>query len=292
MNLAEEIDVDSWIEENKTNFQPPVCNKLMHNEQLKIFFVGGPNQRSDYHIELGEEFFYQLKGDMCLKVMENGQHKSIHIRQGEAFLLPARIPHSPQRKANSIGLVIERRREKNELDALRYYVEGTKFILYERWFHCVDLGTQLVPVIKEFFESQEYKTGIPSKNSKLIEAPYSDDNKTRNVDSISLSKWLHCYEEEIDQIGYKALFDEQRFTTKVQIYGGDFKHLVRINDPFETFIWQLIGTSNVQLDNQWLELKTSHCLKVPPNIQIKLETNSGNFTLVLSMPSRYTTNNS
>lgn len=97
---------------------------------MKVFFVGGPNERNDYHIELGEEvsiylllllffikiaqfdncmyhmvkFFYQLKGDMCLKVIECGRKKSIHIRQGEAFLLPARIPHSPQRKANTIGM--------------------------------------------------------------------------------------------------------------------------------------------------------------------------------------------
>ncbi|XP_072122962.1 3-hydroxyanthranilate 3,4-dioxygenase-like [Mobula birostris] len=143
-------NVDRWIEEDKPNFNPPVCNKLMHFGQLKVMFVGGPNERKDYHIEEGEELFYQWKGDMCLKILEKGKHKDIHIREGEMFLLPARIPHSPQRQANTVGLVFERTRLKTELDALRYYVENSTEVLFEKWFYCDDLGTQLAPVIREY----------------------------------------------------------------------------------------------------------------------------------------------
>lgn len=30
-----------------------------------------------------KQLFYQLKGDMCLKVIENNKHKDVHIREGE-----------------------------------------------------------------------------------------------------------------------------------------------------------------------------------------------------------------
>lgn len=96
-------------------------NKLMHGEgQTKVMVVGGPNVRKDYHIEEGEEFFFMLKGDMCVKVLEQGRHRDIPIREGEMFMLPARVPHSPQRQANTIGLVLERERLTGELDGLRW----------------------------------------------------------------------------------------------------------------------------------------------------------------------------
>ncbi|XP_030045364.1 3-hydroxyanthranilate 3,4-dioxygenase-like [Microcaecilia unicolor] len=82
-------------------------------------FVGGPNQRKDYHIEEGEELFFQVKGDICLKIIQHDKHRDIYIREGEMFLLPARIPHSPQRFADTVGLVFERERLKTETDGLR-----------------------------------------------------------------------------------------------------------------------------------------------------------------------------
>ena len=142
------INTAKWIKENENSFAPPVCNKLMHNSQLVIMFVGGPNVRDDYHIEEGEELFYQIKGDMCVKILENNVHKDIVIKEGEFFLLPARIPHSPQRTANSCGLVIERRRLLDETDCVRWFVPDSSKVLYEKWFHCKDLGKELVPLIK------------------------------------------------------------------------------------------------------------------------------------------------
>ncbi|KAM7061741.1 3-hydroxyanthranilate 3,4-dioxygenase isoform 2-T2 [Acridotheres tristis] len=156
------VNVRKWIEENKTAFLPPVCNKLMHRYQLNVMFVGGPNERKDYHIEEGEELFYQVQGDMCLKIIENGRQKDVVIREGEMFLLPARIPHSPQRYENTVGLVVERERLKTEIDGLRYYVGESTNVLFEKWFHCEDLGTQLIPIIQEFFNSRQYKTGKPN----------------------------------------------------------------------------------------------------------------------------------
>lgn len=103
-------------------------------------------------------------GDMVLETMEHGQRKPVRIPQGHIFALPGRIPHSPQRLAGTVGLVIERDRVPGELDGLRYYTrDGSGNVLFEEWFHCTDLGTQLKPVIDRFFASECYKTGIPDR---------------------------------------------------------------------------------------------------------------------------------
>ncbi|RDD43791.1 3-hydroxyanthranilate 3,4-dioxygenase [Trichoplax sp. H2] len=166
------IALTKWIDENESSFKPPVCNKLLFGAgQLKIMFVGGPNNRKDYHLEEGEELFYMIRGDMCLNIIEKGKFKSIPIKEGQIFLLPRKIPHSPQRLESTVGLVIERERRMHEMDCLRYYCEDGNShnnILYERWFHCEDLGRQLAPIIKEYFASEEYKTGKPGKKSKSL----------------------------------------------------------------------------------------------------------------------------
>ena len=117
--------IDSWIREHAASFAPPVMNKLMHRDQLSIMFVGGPNEREDFHLEEGSEFFYQLRGSMQLPTVQAGQRVVVTIREGEVYLLPSRIPHSPQRpERGSIGLVIERQRYEHEPpDGLRYYTD-------------------------------------------------------------------------------------------------------------------------------------------------------------------------
>lgn len=76
------IEIPQWIQDNQEDFVPPVCNKCMFSDQLKVFYVGGPNQRKDFHLEEGEEFFFQRKGDMVLKVIEKGQVRDLVIKQG------------------------------------------------------------------------------------------------------------------------------------------------------------------------------------------------------------------
>ena len=94
-----------WIEVNAADFRPPVCNKAAFTQQLKVFFVGGPNQRRDFHLEAGEELFYMIKGDMTLRVMDRrqGKQRDISIKEGEIFLLPSRVEHSPQRFAQTVS---------------------------------------------------------------------------------------------------------------------------------------------------------------------------------------------
>lgn len=102
---------------------------------------------------------------MVVKLLVRNQFIDVPIKEGELFLLPGRIPHSPQRFSHTIGLVIERDREEDEIDCLRWYVpdQPQAEVLYEEYFHCFDLGQQLKPVIQRFFASEEKKTGTPTK---------------------------------------------------------------------------------------------------------------------------------
>lgn len=148
----------SWIESNRHLLAPPVCNSLIHGLscQWKVMIVGGPNERTDYHIDDGEEFFLMIKGDMTLKVVddEGRMFRDIPIAEGECFLLPSHVPHSPQRRADTIGLVIERERFAHELDGLRWYCanEQCRAHLKTFSFRCVDLGSQLKPLIQYWYE--------------------------------------------------------------------------------------------------------------------------------------------
>jgi 3-hydroxyanthranilate 3,4-dioxygenase len=149
----------NWIKENREQLRPPVGNKLVWPDtEFNIMIVGGPNTRKDYHVDPGEEFFYQLEGDMVLKVIENGTPRDVTIREGEIFLLPALVPHSPQRFPETVGLVVERRRRPDERDHLRWYCEECGEILYDESFHCTDLGTQLKPVIEKFHRDKALRT--------------------------------------------------------------------------------------------------------------------------------------
>ncbi|XP_038668796.1 3-hydroxyanthranilate 3,4-dioxygenase isoform X1 [Scyliorhinus canicula] len=252
-------NVDTWIEENKKYFNPPVCNKLMHSGQLKVVFVGGPNERKDYHIEEGEELFYQCKGDMCLKIIEKGKRKDVHIREGEMFLLPARIPHSPQRQANTVGLVFERMRLKTELDALRYFIGDSTDVLFEKWFYCEDLGTQLGPIIKEFFSSEECKTGKPNPDKLQKQIPFCLNTVSTVMEPFSLQHWLCQHSQDIKMKRIIDMFGDQ-FETKTVLYAAGESEG---NESVDTWIWQLEGASVVLMDGKNTNLTAGDSLLIP-----------------------------
>lgn len=153
------INLTQWVEEHRDLLKPPVGNKMVWQDaEFLVMVVGGPNQRKDFHVEDGEEFFYQIEGDITLRVIEDGTVRDIPIRQGEMFLLPAGIPHSPQRPANTVGLVIERRRVEAERDHLRWYCDQCGEVLHDASFQLVDLGKQLKPIIEGFYEDASART--------------------------------------------------------------------------------------------------------------------------------------
>ncbi|KAH9499640.1 hypothetical protein Btru_074325 [Bulinus truncatus] len=257
-------NTDKWISENKQYFLPPVCNKMMHQEgQLKVFYVGGPNQRKDYHIEEGEELFYMIKGDMCLKVVEHGKHRDVHIREGEIFLLPGKIAHSPQRQANTIGLVIERERDRSELDGLRYYQENdgvpTLDSLYEEWFYCTDLGTELGPVIQRFFNSEQYRTGKPLSGTIPEKPPVILDSEITLQNPFHLHSWINENRERLDTEGSIQLFGEH-YQFSVNIHGkGKFTEGY---DNGEVWIWQIEGESKVTVEGTEYKLEKNDTMLI------------------------------
>ncbi|EDO48567.1 predicted protein [Nematostella vectensis] len=265
-----------WIDENSSLFVPPVCNKLMYGEgQLKIMFVGGPNTRKDYHLEEGEELFFQVKGDMCLKVLEKGKPKDIIIKEGEMFLLPSRFNHSPQRFENTVGLVIERERLPEEIDGLRYFCEDGVTVLWEKFFHCTDL-TQIAPVIKEFFESEEHKTGKPSKESSCS---INVDTETELMEPFPLKQWLKDNKDSY-RSGSMAIFEKGEFKVHAHGSGEQEGH-----SQGEMWFWQLEGKATVNVDEITRELNKNDVLMITAGSDFRVKREEGSVGLSITVDS-------
>ena len=159
MSRPSPLNLKAWIDEHRHLLKPPVGNKMIWQDaEFMVMLVGGPNLRTDYHVEEGEELFYQIEGDMVVRLMEEEGPRDVTIREGEIFLLPPRIPHSPQRPAGTVGMVVERQRKIGELDHLRWYCDGCGEILHQASFQLQDLGAQLKPVIEEYYGSDSLRT--------------------------------------------------------------------------------------------------------------------------------------
>jgi 3-hydroxyanthranilate 3,4-dioxygenase len=146
--LPNPINLQGWIDEHRHLLKPPVGNKCIVDADYIVMIVGGPNARTDYHYEDGPEWFYQLEGEMVLRIQEDGSARDIPIRAGEMFYLPPHVPHSPQRMPGSIGLVIERKRLAHEDDALMWFCIACNHTLYEEFFHLVDIETGFLPGVR------------------------------------------------------------------------------------------------------------------------------------------------
>lgn len=161
MSIRKPFQLSQWVDDNRHLLKPPVGNKQVYldNDDFIVMVVGGPNGRKDYHWEEGEELFYQLEGDITLKIInEDGSPEDIIIREGDIFLLPPRIPHSPQRPADTIGLVIERHRREHEVDKLLWFCEHCNNKLHEATFEMKDIVNQLPVVMNAFMDSESLRT--------------------------------------------------------------------------------------------------------------------------------------
>ncbi len=142
-----------WIEDNRDLLTPPMLNKpLWRDADFTVMILAGPILRNDFHVNPYEEFFYQLRGNMTLKVIEDGTHRDVPIAEGSVFLLPPRVPHSPQRpEPGSIGLVVERTRTGDALDAFEWYCEGCATRLYRDELRLAEFATARPRIFDRYY---------------------------------------------------------------------------------------------------------------------------------------------
>jgi len=170
MTITRPFNFKKWIDENRHLLKPPVGNKqIWMDTDFIVMVVGGPNSRKDYHYNEGEEFYYQLEGDIVVGIQENGKAVDVPVKEGEIFLLPAKVPHMPKRGANTIGLVVEHKKKNGEKDGLLWFCEKCNNKLYEEYFTLTNIMTQFQGVFEKFYGSEKLR--ICQKCGTVMQPP-------------------------------------------------------------------------------------------------------------------------
>ena len=161
MSIRRPFNIHQWINDNRDLLKPPVGNKCLYHEaeDFIVMVVGGPNARKDYHYNESEEWFYQIEGDAVVKIQEDGKAVEITIKEGEMFLLPSNIPHSPIRGENTVGLVIEKvRKGTGMIDGLMWFCDNRNTKLHEYKFELVDIENDFQSRFKDFYSDEAKRT--------------------------------------------------------------------------------------------------------------------------------------
>jgi 3-hydroxyanthranilate 3,4-dioxygenase len=155
------INFPDWLSENQHLLKPPVGNKQMFptGNDFIVMIVGGPNQRTDFHVDPYEEYFYQIKGNMHVKVMTESGPQDVHIKEGSMWVLPRNTPHSPQRpESGSVGLVVERVREEGTLERFQWYCPHCNHLVHEVELQVRSIVDDLPPLFQAFYEDEKART--------------------------------------------------------------------------------------------------------------------------------------
>ncbi|OUV69910.1 MAG: 3-hydroxyanthranilate 3,4-dioxygenase [Flavobacteriales bacterium TMED123] len=176
-NIRQPFNLQKWIDENRHLLKPPVGNKNLYVESgdYIVMIVAGPNARKDYHYNETEELFYQIEGDIIVKTQQSGKLVEYEIKEGEMFLLPPKVPHSPVRSEGSIGLVIERKRTSDHKDGLMWFSDKANTLLYEEYFQLTDVEKDFLPVFKRFYGNEKLRTCPKTGEIMEAEQKYIDD---------------------------------------------------------------------------------------------------------------------
>jgi 3-hydroxyanthranilate 3,4-dioxygenase len=161
MSIKAPFNINKWIEENRDSLKPPVGNKNLYKDagDYIVMIVAGPNARKDYHYNETEELFYQLEGTIEIHVQDKGEKRTMKLGPGDMYLHPGKVPHSPVRHKNSIGLVIERKRvSEDAIDGLLWYCDNCNNKLHETYFKLNDIEKDFLPRFKEFYASEELRS--------------------------------------------------------------------------------------------------------------------------------------
>ncbi len=153
------IDIRKWVEEHRAELKPPVGNKYLYDgNDFFVMVIGGPNARNDFHVTNSEEYFFQLKGDVVVRIYEEGEIKDVVIREGETFFIPGNVPHSPTRPPGTIGVVVERRRPPGETEHLQFYCAKCQELVFDKEFDCDDIVEHFAQSMEEFWADPALST--------------------------------------------------------------------------------------------------------------------------------------
>ncbi|HUB95793.1 MAG TPA: 3-hydroxyanthranilate 3,4-dioxygenase [Stellaceae bacterium] len=157
--LALPFNLDRWIGTNLPQALGAVGNKEVFKGSDFIFqIIKGPNARNDFHIDPYDEIFYQLAGDIFLHVIDDGRERRLRIAEGEVFILPKQVYHSPRRPPGTIGLVIERPRAATELDGCAWFCPACANKLHQVDFWCEDIEKGIKDVLAAFNADEALRT--------------------------------------------------------------------------------------------------------------------------------------
>lgn len=167
------LDLLAWVEANKADFRPPVGNKYLYSgRDFFVMIVGGPNARNDFHQVDSEEFFHQLKGDIVVKTWEDGAIVEHLVREGETFFIPPNVPHAPCRPADTLGLVVERRRPAGEIEHQIFYCESCGTLVHDQAFDCKDIVQHFRDAMEAFW-ADDSRNACPSCGDRVAKpGPY------------------------------------------------------------------------------------------------------------------------
>ena len=154
------LDFRKWLADHQHLLKPPVGNQqIWQDTDFIVTVVGGPNQRTDFHDDPYEEFFWQFKGNAYLNVIENGRPGRVELPEGAIFLLPPHVRHSPQRpEPGSLCLVIERQRPAGEKDGFEWYCPGCHALVHRVEVQLKSIVDDLPPLFEGFYASERLRT--------------------------------------------------------------------------------------------------------------------------------------
>jgi 3-hydroxyanthranilate 3,4-dioxygenase len=154
------LNFPSWLQDHAHLLKPPVGNQQIWSDaDFIVTVVGGPNQRTDFHDDPYEEFFYQFKGNASLRLMEPQGPRDVALTEGTIYLLPPHVRHSPQRpEAGSLCLVIERQRPAGELDGFEWYCPACNHLLHRIEVQLKSIVKDLPPLFEQFYNSPQLRT--------------------------------------------------------------------------------------------------------------------------------------
>ncbi len=160
MSRLSAFNLNAWIDEHRHLLKPPVGNqRIWADSDLMVTIVGGPNERTDFHDDPVEEFFYQLSGDMLLKIVDGNDRYDLPVREGDVLMLPPHVRHSPQRPIpGSIGLVIEPRRPDGQNDGFEWYCFECGSLVHRVEFPLVDIVNDAPRLFEAFYRDDAART--------------------------------------------------------------------------------------------------------------------------------------